>query len=106
MYRFYKRNNFLIDPSPKIKQFVKNILGKYFDKNKNIENNYKLIDRIIFKTYIFSPYQMKKKYEYFFQNIMDQMRQIFKDESYKDFKIEKEEIECLFYALIDIQFQN
>jgi hypothetical protein len=93
------RSNYFKTPSdPQIKMF-KLILGKYYNNNKSLYENYEFFDKIMFNSksiYNVNNYNEQQKYDYIANNVIMFIKKIYNDSAlYENIGFTKDEIVCL-----------
>lgn len=84
-----------------IKYILKSILGKYYDENKNIEQNYDFFDKIsyrIIKKHGKINQREKEKmqtHEYIYDQAMQFAKKMSENNEYDKYSLTKEEIKCI-----------
>ena len=101
-YRGYLRNKEkgrFNNPSKFFTDYYKQILGKYYDKNKSLLENHNFVDSIIYKK---SNREKNKKrrniHQYIFDNIMNVFEKIKKNNDYDKIGLTKKELDCISLA--------
>lgn len=96
LYNVYMMTNQLKDADEHIKRMFKEIMGKYYNGNKSLEENFKVLDDNLYHFEGFDhtkDEETRKKYEYFYHN-MKKFTVKYKNQ-YKQFKLRKIDIDCL-----------
>lgn len=97
LYNWFLRNNKLYNENPNHKEFMKSVLGKYYDETKSLNQNYNFFDRNVYMKY----YKNRKddpnsdRYIYMFDNLKNKMKEILEQQQFKKYDFFKEEVKCI-----------
>jgi hypothetical protein len=101
IYNNYIRYNKLDDKTintntnPHILQFYKDIMGKYYDNNKSLHDNYNFMDKIIYNINDESNEKRKETYEYMFINFKKIMTNLYNMNEYEKYQFTRDEMLCV-----------
>jgi len=88
-------NKKLLNPSKHIKRLYRAILGKYYDDNKTLQENYTYMDKILYNIHRDVNTDRKQKYEYIYKKFRNIIKRMYEKNKYEKYNFTKKEILCV-----------